>query len=72
MEYTIEEYRRSSAKITSSDGFKYFYCNVILGIKLITGWTLFKDRCKGSAKIDQERNLIFSKGPHNHPGGHRF
>ena len=64
MEYIIDKYRRSNGSIfSSSDGFKYFSCKVI-GNQTYLRCTLFKDKCKGTTKLDQERNFIFPKGPH--------
>ena len=66
MEFTLDEYKRSNGKIySSSDGFKYFSCKIVEKQTYLR-YTLFRRSCKGTAKLDQDTNLIHPKSPHNH------
>ena len=59
MEYTIGEYIRSKGKVyTSSDGYKYFSSKDV-GSKSHLGCRLFRNSCKGTAKLDLELNLLY-------------
>ena len=61
MEFTLDEYKRSNGKTySSSDGFKYFSCKIVEKQTYLR-CTLFRRSCKGTAKLDQDTNLIHPK-----------
>ena len=66
MEYNTEEYRRGGGKtITTSDGYKYF-SNRKKSDYVYLKCILFRNDCKGSAKLNTEVNLVYPKSAHNH------
>ena len=67
MEYQLGIYVRSNGKIlTSSDGFKYVKYKV-KGNHVYLRCVLSKKGCKGTSKLDIERDLIYPNSIHNHP-----
>ena len=67
MEYQLGNYVRSSGKIfTSSDGFKYVKYKV-KGNHAYLRCVFSKKGCKGTSKLDIERDLIYPNSIHNHP-----
>ena len=66
MEYNTEEYQRGGGKpITTSDGYKYF-SNRKKSDCVYLKCVLFRNGCKGSAKLNTQINLVYPKSLHNH------
>ena len=66
MEYRTDQYRRNGEKVFSfTDGHKYV-CHKIKGNAHYLRCALYKKQCKGTAKLDKEINLIYTKSEHNH------
>ena len=62
----IGEYIRSKGKVyISSDGYKYFSSKAV-GSRIHLRCTLFRNSCKGTAKLDLEENVLYLKSVHNH------
>ena len=67
MEYKVEEFKRITGRIYgTSDGHKYFQSK-IMEKYIYLRCALFKSaRCKATAKLNRESNMIFPLNPHNH------
>ena len=69
MEYNTEEYKRKGGRaITTSDGFRYF-SNRKKSDCIYLKCVLFRNGCKGTAKMNTELNLVYLKTEHNHEVG---
>ena len=66
MEFNTEEYKRRGSNVfTSADGFKYVQSKTIEnGVYLKCA--IFRNGCKGTAKLNLTRHLISLKHLHNH------
>ena len=65
MEYFTEEYKRKGGKaITTPDGFRYF-SNRKKTDCIYLKCVLFRNGCKGTAKMNTELNLVYLKSEHN-------
>ena len=66
MENNTEEYGRGGGKtITTSDGYKYF-SNRKKSDSVYLKCVLFRNDCKGSAKLNTKVNLVYRRSVHNH------
>ena len=66
MDYSFDQYKRITGKVfTSSDGYKYL-CHKSKENILYLRCVLFMKDCKGSAKLEKAKNLIYLKSEHNH------
>ena len=66
MEYHIDEYRRIGGKnFTTLDGYKYFSCRTKTN-SLYLRCSLFRNGCKGTAKLNFQSDLIHPISQHNH------
>ena len=66
MEFNTEEYKRRGSNVfTSADGFKYVQSKTIEnGVYLKCA--IFRNGCKGTAKLNLTRHLITPMHLHNH------
>ena len=69
MEYTLDEYKRAVGKVfTTSDGNKYILSKSNVNFVYLR-CALFRGGCKGTSKINRERDLITPLNSHNHDLG---